>query len=376
VTQSHSYRPNKPKTARVSKTILIIVGILFPLCAIELAAHLLPNLIPPEIKVVFQNEQTQALKGLMSDEQLGYKYRPQLTDFAVPFENDQGQGVYTISTTSLGYSDVGFRDDGLTAEADTLVIGDSYASCASVAMPECWVELLEKAHQKDYANLGVVGYCPQQELGMLTKYGLPLRPKRVVWVFFANDLDDAWRFDQFGTGGFKGGKFWQNPVKAWLAQNSALYTLGAFFWFNRYLFYNLATADGTTVPRDSNMVWWLTHTDLAIPEVAEGLALTQQTILIASQQTQAAQAEFVVIILPFREQIYAPANLQPQLDQVNHTLLDFCRQNNLTCIDLLATLRERARQEPESIYFRKDIHLNARGNQLVAEAVGPQLLAQ
>ncbi len=383
MSQPASTAKHKPKRAPGSTIILILIGILFPLLTIEIAAHLVPSLIPLEIKAVFQNEQEQTLKGLTSDKDLGYKYAPGLTDFPVPFEGDEAPGTYHISTVSLGYPDVGFRDDGFTGDPFdgahsrpfALVIGDSYASCPSVEMEACWVELLERQTGQDFANLGVVGYSPQQELGMLTKYGLPLQPKLVLWVFFANDLNEAWRFDQFGSGGVQEGKFWQNPLKAWLARNSAIYAIGSFFWYNRYLFSNLVKADGVTVPRDSNLVWWLTNTDLNIPEVAEGLVLTQETILEARQQTLATdpEAQFVVLILPFREQIYAPSTLQPQLDQLNHTLADFCQQHNLTCLDLTSALREKARAETASIYYHQDIHLNVKGNQIVADLLAEAL---
>lgn len=385
MSQPASNAAPKNKKSPLSTVILILMGILFPLCTIEGVARLIPTLIPLEIRSVFQNEQPQELKGLTPDETLGYKYAPNLIDFPVPFDNDKGEGTYHISTVSLGYTDAGFRDDGLglnsldkthgqpgdknSAEPFTVVIGDSYASCASVEMEECWVELIERQTRQDWADLGVVGYGPQQELGMLAKYGLPLRPKQVVWVFFANDLNDAWRFDQFGSGGFKQGKFWQNPLQAWLARNSTIYTIGSFFWYNRFLFYNLAQADGVTVPRDSNLVWWLTNTDLNIPEVAEGLALTQQSLLEARRQTQASDSntQFMVLILPFREQVYAPAVLQPRFDQLNQALADFCQQHSLVCLDLTSALREKAKTETDPIYYRKDIHFNVRGNQIVAD---------
>jgi hypothetical protein len=377
MSQPASSSKDKLKKPPGSAVILIVIGILFPLLTIEAAAHLFPNLIPLEIKSVFQNEQNQPLKGLAPDKILGYKYAPGLDDFLVPFEDDEASNTYPVSTVSLGYADAGFRDDGLPAEPYAVVIGDSYTSCASVEMQACWVELVEQETGHDMANLGVVGYGPQQEAAMLARYGLPLQPKLVLWVFFPNDLNDAWRFDQFGNGAAQDGRFWQNPVKAWLARNSVVYNIGAFFWYHRFLFYNLSQAGDTGAPRDSNLVWWLTYTNLAIPEVADGLALTQAAILEARQQTLAQdnEARFVVVIFPYREQVYAPPALQPQLDQLNQALADFCRQQSLTCLDLTLALRERASQESEAIYFRKDIHLNTRGNKIAAELLAQALKA-
>lgn len=350
-------------------------GLLLPLVTIEAAAYLFPGSIPHEVRSVFQPEQDQPLKGLIPDETLGYKYAPGLVDFAVPFEGDTGPDSYLVSTVSLGYPDTGFRDDGLSGEAFAVVIGDSYASCASVAMEACWVEELEQRTSQDWANLGVVGYSPQQEERMLARYGLSLQPKLVVWVFFPNDLNDAWRFNQFGSGAAQEGQFWRNPVLAWLARTSTVYKLGAFFWYNRALFYNLATFDDKTAPRDSNLVWWLTYTDLTVPEVADGLALTEQAILNARQQAlaQDEKTEFIVVIFPYREQVYAPADLQPQLDQLNQALADFCRQQHLTCLDLTSILRVQAKQEDQSFYFQKDIHLNKRGNEIAAKILSEAL---
>jgi hypothetical protein len=369
--------PAKSKTSFKAIFVLVFMGILCPLVIIEIAAHFAPTLIPDEIRAVFQNRQEQTLKGLIPDATLGYKYAPGLTNFPVPFETGEGQQTYPISTVSLGFKDAGFRDDGLKGEAFGVVVGDSYTSCASVTNAECWVERIEQATGRDMANLGVVGYGPQQEARMLTKYGLPLQPKLVLWVFFANDLNDAWKFDQFGSEAAQEGQFWQNPLKTWLAQHSALFTLGAFFWINRYLFYNLATFDPPTDPRTANLVWWLTNTDLSVPEVAEGLALTKQAMLEARQRflAQDNTARFVVVILPYREQVYAPATLQPQLDQLNQSLIDFCQQQNIPWIDLTPMLREQASYEPAPLYFRKDIHLNARGNEIVAKLL-TQLLQE
>lgn len=375
VSQAAATAPDKPKLSLPGIALLVLFSIFVTLLAIEVIAHIFPGLIPQEVKAVFQNEQIEPLKGLIPDKTLGYKYAPELVNFPVPFEDDEAPNTYPVSTVSLGYRDAGFRDDGLTSPAFAVVVGDSYASCASVAMSACWVELLEQETDHDFANLGVVGYAPQQEAHMLSQYGLPLRPKLVLWVFFPNDLNDAWRFNQFGNGVARSGQFWEKSVQAWLADHSVVYKLGAFFWYNRHLFYNRSQADGATIPRESNLVWWLTSTDLTIPEVADGFSLTQQAILAARDQTLAADkaTRFVVVIFPYREQIYASTALQPQLDQLNQALTDFCRQHGLDCLDLTLALREKAALETQPIYFKKDIHLNARGNQIAAELLTQKL---
>jgi hypothetical protein len=354
---------------------LVIGGCLLPLILVEVVVYWRPTLLPAEIRAsIFQTDQAilpaeQGAPLIIQDPVLGYKYAPGVTDYRLPLEENTS---FTISTRSLGYEGIGFRDDGLDGEPAVVVVGDSYATCSGVALEACWVEQLEPKVGQDVANLSVIGYSPQQEQRMLAHYGLPLEPKLVLWVFFANDLKDAWRFDRFGSGAAKETAFWQNPGRAWLAQHSAVYTTLSFFWYNRDFFYRLSQAEDGA---DPNASWWLANTDPAIPEVAEGLVLTQATILEASRQTQATGSQFAVVVLPFREQVYGSPELQRQFDHSIGQLTEFLQQHEVTVIDLTPELRARASLESKSIYFAADIHLNDRGNEWVAELLAQKLPA-
>ena len=65
------------KAILTTSLIVIVVGLIFPTVLIEVAARIVPALIPTEIKTVFQNEEDQDLKGLQPDDELGYKFREQ-----------------------------------------------------------------------------------------------------------------------------------------------------------------------------------------------------------------------------------------------------------------------------------------------------------
>ena len=372
---------DKSKPTLKSVSILIGVGILFAIFVIEIATRLAPELIPSAIRIHFRDE-TYRVWGLIPDEDLGVKYPPDLINFSSPTLDGEGRRIssHPVSTVSLGYQGIGFRDDGIDSEAFAAAVGDSFTSCVGVEMKECWVEILEREVGQDFANLGIPGYGPQQEQRMLTKYGLPLKPKLILWVFFANDPDDAWRFDQFGKGGIREGKFWESPVRTWLVENSATYMFLTFFWHNRRFIYNLLTDKNDLTeynnqglfPR-SKLIWWETVTDLTNPMTVEGINLTQKTILEAKQQTQLAGVEFVVVIIPTREQIYyVDTVLQSQLDSLNEHLVDFCQQNDISVIDLTSGMKEKAQDEP-FMYFRRDLHLNSIGNEIVAELLAQEL---
>src|SRR5262245_25532459 len=155
---------------------LVIGGCLIPLILVEAAVYLRPSLLPAEIRSsIFQTDRAilpaeQAAQLIIQDQTLGYKYAPGVIDHPLRLEEDN---QFTISTVSLGYDDIGFRDDGLDGEPFAVVLGDSYANCSGVELEECWVEQLEQRVGRDMANLSVLGYSPQQEQRMLTHYGLP-----------------------------------------------------------------------------------------------------------------------------------------------------------------------------------------------------------
>jgi hypothetical protein len=352
---------------------ILVGGCLLPLILVEAAVYLRPSLLPAEIRSsIFQTDRAilpaeQSAQLILQDQLLGYKYAPNVIDHRLRVEQDK---TFTLSTVSLGYEGIGFRDDGVNGEPFAIVLGDSYANCSGVALEVCWVERLEQKMGRDVANLSVLGYSPQQEQRILTHYGLPLKPKLVLWVFFANDLKDAWRFQQFGSGAMKETPFWQNPVKAWLAQHSAVYITFSFFWYNRNFFYRLSQAEKGA---DPGIAWWLANIDPAVPEVAQGLELTEATILEASRQAQAEGIQFVVVVLPFREQVYGPPDLQRQFDSPIGRLTELLQQQGALVIDLTGEMRARARQESQPLYFASDIHLNERGNEIAAELLAQKL---
>jgi hypothetical protein len=371
-----SANQTKPKATPKSILVLVLVSLTFAIFILEIATQLLPALIPPIIGFYFGDENLEEW-GLTGDQELGLKYAPNLVEFPTPFNNDMGQrSSYPVSTTSFSYNGIGFRDDGIDGEPFAVVVGDSFASCAGVKMESCWVELLELETEKDFANLGVITYGPQQTQRMLTTYGLPLNPKLVIWVLFANDPDDAWRFDHFGKVEAREAKVWQNPIQNWLMKNSRTYLVLAFFWYNRHFFYNLATETARDMSVESNLVWWETVTDLTNPDTQESIRLAQQSILEAKQQAELQGAAFVLVIFPTREQIYyANPVFQAQLDAFSQTFVEFGRQHGLSVINLTPGFRNKIDQEP-FIYFKYDIHLNERGNEIAAELLKEHLLKE
>ncbi|MCP5110496.1 MAG: SGNH/GDSL hydrolase family protein, partial [bacterium] len=89
----------------------------------------------------------------------------------------------------------GFRNPRGIDRADLVFVGDSFTEGHKIAEQDTFPRLAEKATGLRTANLGRSGYGPPQELIVLQRHGLPLRPRFVIWqVFEGNDLHDTGMF--------------------------------------------------------------------------------------------------------------------------------------------------------------------------------------
>ena len=90
----------------------------------------------------------------------------------------------------------GFRTT--ETQADVVLIGDSFVVARAVPATQLVSAHLARSLDTSVANLGVDGYGPQQELAVLQRHGLPMKPELVIWFFSGvSDLADARRFDEF-----------------------------------------------------------------------------------------------------------------------------------------------------------------------------------
>lgn len=90
----------------------------------------------------------------------------------------------------------GFRNTTALARADVALIGDSYIEGWYVSDDKTAATVLERQLRRPVANLAVSGYGTLQQLEVLRRYALPLRPQLVAWFFFeGNDLYDDQSFE-------------------------------------------------------------------------------------------------------------------------------------------------------------------------------------
>jgi hypothetical protein len=97
---------------------------------------------------------------------------------------------------SVRYDRNGFRNSEDLERADIVVIGDSYIESYMTPESQLMTTILGQLTGTVVANLGHSGYGPRQELSVLKRYGLLLRPSTVIWAFFeGNDFSETDQYE-------------------------------------------------------------------------------------------------------------------------------------------------------------------------------------
>ena len=367
------------------------------------------------------------------DSELGYRLKPNL-DKKNRFEpwrtgnlimdgqivNPAPTGEETMET-ELRTDAEGFCNDDVPQSCDIVVTGDSFVGQSPIPRNDYWSAIAAKKAGMSLYNLGVGGYGPQQELGVLKRYGLPKKPKIVLWAYFeGNDLRDAERFIEYRKSGLNWLEFngtskmrfpYTRPVVRLLIfivkalspqgpQSSPLppypkpYELRADGWgwlvsFDRWTFRTLTESK----TRIENSPEW---------------AATTATLLEAKRLCDESGARFVLVYLPDKFTVFADAALarfekdkekifefaKPALNETvlkknggteitaeefveilrqnysaqHDALKEFCAKEGIPFIDTVPALRESVKSR-ECPYYSYDTHLSAMGEMVVADAV-------
>ena len=107
----------------------------------------------------------------------------------------------------------GFPNSDVPEHADFIIVGDSFAYETLFAEGKHWVTAIRDNVQGGVYDLAVPGWGPQCESLALLEYGLPLKPKVVIWAFCeGNDLPDAEAYLEFKLLKEGSGISWNNFV--------------------------------------------------------------------------------------------------------------------------------------------------------------------
>ncbi len=105
-------------------------------------------------------------------------------------------------------------------------------------------------------------------------------------------------------------------------------------------------------------------------ETLENVERVKKLMIAMSELSRAHGADFAVVMLPTREQVYpAPFESLEGLDfeKPQRIFAEFFRERGIPYLDLLPAMRRSVTEE--SFYFVYDSHWNARGHAFAAQAI-------
>lgn len=311
----------------------------------------------------------------------------------------------TFSTDSRG-----FRNRTELDRADVVLIGDSYVEGHYVDDRETAAVVLQKLAGLPVVNLGQSGYGTLQELKVLERYGLPLRPRMVAWFFFeGNDLYDDQEFENMilylnehdtfdaadsneivqdsdggGDAAERGGK--ERGHRSWSDRWSEYRKAS----FTRHAFRLLRRLGHGVVPNGTPSFGWfrddagrrhrLYFYDYALLEFTdyeeERFAITREALLAARRECEAREARLVVFFVPMKFRVYGDycrfPPYSPCAEWTPWDLADrfaaFCEAAGIEFVDLTEPMRAAA-AKGRLLYAPEDSHWNAAGHRFVAEQV-------
>jgi lysophospholipase L1-like esterase len=289
---------------------------------------------------------------------------------------------------------IGFRTRPIDYRVDAVVVGDSFAFCFTEET-DCWVTRLAAATGLGIANLGQPVTGSLSHARILADYAAPLEPPLVIWQFFGNDFNDdygllAWRGDieplddpdvEAASADAGAGQ--------WLARNSVVWALGEVLltgqWSGTPDSERVFTPNYTAAVNDRGDVLQFgkryEQSALDMTRAANQFGLEQSRAALREAQARVDSwgGELIVVLIPTREEVYEHIT-EPLMGSealgrqrsARAAMLDLCASLTLTCLDPIETFKAEA-VAGEMLYYSDDMHLNARGNALLAEFLAPAL---
>jgi hypothetical protein len=397
---------------------LLLAGSALLLCLLLLEAllHAMPRLLPGSFRERFPPHGIEFFHPGLLD-------RTPLTSVPLPYgaEPYAGPPPHDLIDRNVAPTDAASIDraatphivlptdrDGLPnaerhAQADLVLVGDSFLVYGAQTQPPGLVPALAAALATKTLNLGVSGTGPDQARSLLHDVGLPARPKLVLWFFFGgNDGLDAEAAVQREQQGLRtwGDLLAGRRVPAWIVPS----LLASFCTAARNESLVEAPLPGLPATTATDRLTWF-H-----PDYARVLALGPE-LLLASQgwhRSLAALraghadattngARFVCVFVPSKEQVHLPhvhieaatllryVGMQGDADAMlaaamqNRGLIETsmeqaCREHGIAFWSCTPAL-ERFARDGDSGYYATDTHWHARGQNAVAAELATHLRA-
>lgn len=383
--QSEAERPGLPQPRGARAVALSIAGVLLALALLE---------IPALLKLVDYRE-TGWLSINRFDPELLFIRRPYATTNGTS-KGGSFAALYRIPASDLStyhwavrYDHNGFRNATDLQSADIAVIGGSYVEATTIDRSQLMTSLLAQGENAVVANFGQNAYAPQQELTVLRRFALPLKPKTVLWLFTDfNDIRQVPVFDSQMRSTSRVRALVKSSFTANVLKQLASVGYGTLTSLDRILYPEnprpaLNRSGLLPNTRAGPVRMYFLHPSLPL-DTGQIQALDEsiRTIAAADQLCAAQGARLVVVFIPDQFRVFhsfvqpspgselehwtvndAPARLEQGLHEVSP---------DIGFLDLTPVMVSAA-SNGDVAYFTDDNHWNPEGQRLAAEAIDSYL---
>lgn len=362
----------------------LALGLIVSILMVEIVPRLAPGLMPKKVQSVLRlYEARNSNEGMMrGDRRMGFVLQPGI-DIDFPSEGFK----IPIQTVDSGVDNIGRRDIGTEEPYEALAFGDSFTFCDDSTPENCWVRKLSEQTGMSTATFGMNGYSNLAAARLLETVGPTYKPKVVLATFFANDFKDNLHFDNWTKSGTDHYWTWmrrkrRSDSSETLARWSILYRLGdaARRYGKRRVFEHREGGLDFVFRADG---WWRTVLDL--PGQTPGYFLTEKAFSEMKKTSDDLGAELVVLLFPFKEQVYWDIARQyqregddfseEQVDAPMRAVRDYLASQGIRYCDLTPGLRAAGR-DGRQVYLRISAHWTADGNAEAAKIVAECLREQ
>ncbi len=372
------------RSGKIINLAMCSASIIFCIVIVELPALL--NVF--DYRTIFQPQEVnpniaEGNPWNLPDPELIHIHRPNSKYKAeIPGDLVQWHGIATDRRypVDIAYDSRGFRNDRELTEADIALIGDSFIEAGLIPKDELLATFLEKNLNRTVVNLGQSGYGPQQELLVLKRFGIPLKPKTVLWFFFeGNDLQDVKSYEEKlrkikeskdNESTYRERSFILNfphilarftsPKRKDDSPDAEKYSCrlkgsGQYQGEKMYFVYG-----GRTIEAD----------DL------DALEKTKRIITEAHKLSVSRDARFVLIFIPSKFRVFKNLCGYPKKSYIENWVLNdlpqrfgqWAETQNIEYIDLTQPIVS-ATENGQLTYFLDDGHWNSKGNTIGAEVI-------
>lgn len=319
---------------------LLIVAIPAELVFRHRYGHMLYN-PRPEVRAVQQY--------LTLDPIIGFKWQPNISaERGIRFDiNDMTTPALSTDTFGVMNSPAAIAQLASGSAIDVVGLGDSFMEMAAPKFHDRF-----KQSGLAYYSLAIHRQCPIQHSAILDQWGVPLKPRAVVYGIFENDFQESADFENWKASGldwfaYHSGTWCGPPIgDSKFARLMRTYTRG-WFTFARVL------EEKLNGPPSSARVVTQHEIGLAVAPIAE-----------AAENAREAGARFVLVAIPSKETTKGDVTAE---SKAYDTLLAALLPSNIEIVDLRKPFHEHP--DPASLYYVKDGHWNDNGIAFAADII-------